>query len=40
MYELNKKESKTLNSIAETYYMKPALDMINSIISNSSDKKK
>jgi len=39
MYELNRKEAKTLQKIAETYYMKPALRIIQNRINNSSNEK-
>jgi len=39
MYELNKKEQKTINSILETYYMQPAINLINEIIANSQNTK-
>jgi len=35
MYELNKKEQKTIKSISDTYYMQPAITLINNIIANS-----
>lgn len=39
MYELNKKEQKTIKSISETYYMQPAIMLINDIIANCADAK-
>ncbi|MCD4795176.1 MAG: hypothetical protein K8R54_18230 [Bacteroidales bacterium] len=39
MYELTKKEKKTLKNISKIYYMQPALNMIDVIISKSKDKK-
>ncbi len=39
MYELNKKEQKTIKSISETYYMQPAIILINDIIANCQDAK-
>ena len=39
MYKLTKKEKKTIDKIEDTYYMKPAIKLIDKIINSSSDKK-
>lgn len=39
MYELTKKENKTLNNISKTYYMQPSINMIETIIIKSKNKK-
>lgn len=39
MYELTKKEAKTLKNISETYYMQPAIGMIEKLISESKNQK-
>ena len=39
MYELTKKETKTLKNISKTYYMQPAIGMIEDLISSSKNKK-
>jgi len=39
MYNLTKKETKTLKKISETYYMHPAINMIDDLISVSKNKK-
>ena len=38
MYELTKKEAKTFKNIISTYYMQPAISMIEKIISKSKNK--
>lgn len=40
MYELNKNETKALKKISETYYMQPAINMINKLVSKNKDKQK
>ena len=39
MYQLNKKEEKTLTNIVNKYYIKPPLNLINEEISKQKDKK-
>lgn len=39
MYELTRKEAKTLKNISETYYMQPAISMKDELISQSKNKK-
>ncbi len=39
MYELTKKEKKTIQKITKTYYMQPSINLLDDIISKSKNPK-